>query len=59
MMRAPIKRVETPHEVAHTYSGLFSLFRKVTSKLLAKFCPRKWEVPLCSALPSCIMASMV
>ena len=30
----------------------------VTSKAFAKFCPRKWEVPDCRALPSCIIASM-
>ena len=58
-MSAPMRRVDTPHDVAHTYSGLFSLLRYVTSKLFAKFCPRKWLVPLCRALPSCIMASMV
>ena len=31
MMSAPIRRVDTPHDVAHTYSALLSLFRKVTS----------------------------
>lgn len=30
-MRAPIRRVDTPHELAHTYSGLLSLLTKVTS----------------------------
>ena len=59
IMRAPIRRVLTPHDVAQTYSGLLSLFRKVTSNDLAKFCPRKCDVPLCSAFPSCIIASMV
>ena len=59
MMSAPIRRVDTPHDVAHTYSGLFSLLRNVTSNDFAKFCPRKWLVPLCRALPSCIIASMV
>jgi len=54
MIRAPIKRVETPHEVAHTYSSWFSLLRNFTSNALAKFCPRKWEVPVCNAFPSCI-----
>ena len=59
MMSAPMRRVLTPHDVAQTYSGLFSLLRKVTSNDLAKFCPRKCDVPLWSAFPSCIMASMV
>ena len=59
MMSAPISRVETPHDVAHTYSSLPSLLTYCTSKALAKFCPRKCDVPLCSALPSCISASIV
>ena len=29
------------------------------SKALAKFCPSSWLVPICSALPSPIMASQV
>lgn len=41
MMSPPISRVETPHDVAHTYScSLFSLVN-VQSNALAKFCPRK------------------
>ena len=32
---------------------------KVTSKALAKFWPRKCEVPLCSAQPFCMSASIV
>ena len=59
MISAPIRRVETPQEVAHTYSSLFSLFTNWTSNAFAKFCPKKCEVPLCNALPSCIIASMV
>ena len=59
MIRAPIRRVDTPHEVAHTYSGLLSLLRNVTSNALAKFWPRKCDVPLWRAFPSCIIASMV
>ena len=58
MMRAPIKRVLTPHEVAHTCDLPPSLSAKVTSKALAKFWPKKWDVPACKALPSCISASM-
>ncbi len=59
IMSAPISLVETPHDVAQTYSGLLSLLRYVTSNAFAKFCPRKWLVPLCRALPSCIIASIV
>ena len=59
MISAPIRRVETPQEVAHTYSCLPSLPVNCTSKDLAKFCPRKCEVPACRAFPSCIIASMV
>ena len=58
MIRAPTRRVETPQEVAQTYSSLFSRLRNFTSKALAKFCPRKWEVPACKAFPSCISPSM-
>ena len=58
MMRPPINRVLTPHEVAHANSSLLLLSLNVTSNALAKFWPRKWLVPAWSALPSCIMASM-
>ena len=40
MMSAPIRRVETPQEVAHTWSRVLSFVWKVTSKALAKFWPR-------------------
>ena len=59
MTSAPTRRVETPQLVAQTYSCSLSLFWKVQSNALAKFCPRKWLVPAWSALPSCISASMV
>ena len=59
MIRAPIRRVLTPQEVAQTYSILPSLLVNWTSKDLAKFCPRKWDVPAWRALPSCIIASIV
>ena len=58
MISAPIRRVLTPHEVPHTYSSLPSLLANLTSNALAKFCPRKCDVPACNALPSCIRASM-
>ena len=58
MISAPTRRVDTPQEVAQTWSRPPSLVWKVTSKALAKFCPRLCEVPACSALRSCIMPSM-
>src|SRR5690625_7504118 len=58
MMSAPTSRVDTPHDVAHTYSSSLFLFWKVQSNAFAKFWPRKWLVPACSALPSCFSASM-
>ena len=51
------------HTSQPTVSRELARFEKLltncTSKALAKFCPRKWEVPLCKALPSCIIASIV
>mmetsp|Transcript_8522 Transcript_8522/g.13023 ORF Transcript_8522/g.13023 Transcript_8522/m.13023 type:complete len:333 (-) Transcript_8522:169-1167(-) len=59
MTSAPSSRVLTPQEVAHTSSRPPSAVWKNTSKARAKFWPRKCEVPLCSAQPFCIRASMV
>ena len=59
MISAPIRRVDTPHDVAHTYSSSLFLLMNFTSNAFAKFCPRKCDVPDCNALPSCIIASMV
>lgn len=59
MTSAPISRVETPQLVAHTSSRVPSAVWKNTSKARAKFCPRKWDVPLWSAHPFCMSASMV
>ncbi len=59
MISAPIRRVDTPHEVAHTYSCFPSLLVNITSNAFAKFCPRKCDVPACKAFPSCIRASIV
>jgi hypothetical protein len=58
MTRAPTRRVDTPQEVDQTCSHVPSLVWNFTSNALAKFCPRLWEVPACSALPSCMSASM-
>ena len=59
MTSAPIRRVDTPHEVCHTYSFVPSAVAKVMSKGRAKFCPSSWLVPICSALPSPIIPSVV
>mmetsp|Transcript_6106 Transcript_6106/g.19152 ORF Transcript_6106/g.19152 Transcript_6106/m.19152 type:complete len:396 (+) Transcript_6106:168-1355(+) len=59
MTRAPIRRVVIPQLVAHTCSRPLSLVWKRTSKAFAKFWPRKWEVPHCSAQPFCIKPSIV
>ena len=40
-------------------NAYFPLLMNCTSNALPKFCPKKCEVPLWSAFPSCIMASMV
>ena len=58
MMIAPMRRVEEPQDVAHTWSRVLSFVWKVTSNAFAKFWPRKWDVPACSDFLSCIMASM-
>ena len=58
MISPPISRVLTPQLVAQAYSSLFCSLVNFTSNALAKFCPRKCDVPACSALPSCIIASM-
>ena len=58
MMSPPTSRVETPHDVCQTCSSSPALFWNFTSKALPKFWPRSWLVPACSALPSCIIASM-
>ena len=56
--RAPIRRVLTPHDVDQTCSQVPSLVWYLTSNAFAKFCPRLWDVPPCSAFLSCISASM-
>mmetsp|Transcript_103338 Transcript_103338/g.316260 ORF Transcript_103338/g.316260 Transcript_103338/m.316260 type:complete len:302 (-) Transcript_103338:643-1548(-) len=60
MIVAPISRVDTPQDVAHTYlkSPVSSVWY-CTSKALAKFCPRKCEVPAWMAMPFCASASIV
>ena len=58
MMMAPISRVLTPQLVSWTYSSFPSLLWYWISNASAKFVPKLWLVPACSALPSCIMASM-
>ena len=58
MIRPPISRVDTPQVVVQAYSSLPSRDWNLMPEALAKFWPRKWVVPACSALRSCIMASM-
>ena len=48
-----MRRVLTPQLVAQACSSLFAASLNVTSNALAKFCPRKCDVPAWSALPSC------
>mmetsp|Transcript_19826 Transcript_19826/g.67080 ORF Transcript_19826/g.67080 Transcript_19826/m.67080 type:complete len:389 (+) Transcript_19826:172-1338(+) len=56
---APMSLVETPQDVAQTSSRPASAVWNWTSNAFAKFWPRKWEVPDCSAHPFGIRASMV
>ena len=58
MIKAPIKRVEEPHEVVQAYASWLSGVVYLMSNVRAKFCPRLWLVPAWSARPSCIIASM-
>ena len=60
MIRPPTSRVETPHDVVQANSSLAVLRSwNLISWAWEKFCPRKCDVPACSALRSCIMASML
>mmetsp|Transcript_461 Transcript_461/g.1718 ORF Transcript_461/g.1718 Transcript_461/m.1718 type:complete len:246 (-) Transcript_461:715-1452(-) len=59
MMAAPSRRVDTPHDVAHTGRDSPSASLYLTPKASEKAVPRKCDVPDCRAHPSCIMASMV
>mmetsp|Transcript_22814 Transcript_22814/g.70485 ORF Transcript_22814/g.70485 Transcript_22814/m.70485 type:complete len:413 (+) Transcript_22814:169-1407(+) len=59
MMSPPTMRVDTPHDVCHTCRCSPSSSWNCVPKALAKFCPRLWLVPACSALRSPIIASIV
>ena len=59
MMIAPMIRVDIPHEVSNGYCRVLSRPVYCTLNAREKPSPKKWLVPLCSALPSCIIASMV
>jgi hypothetical protein len=50
-------RVETPQLVFHANACSPCSFWNFRSNALAKFWPRLCEVPACSALLSCIIAS--
>src|SRR3990172_11275561 len=54
----PISRVDTPHDVLHTYSQSPVVVWYRTSNAFAKFFPRLCDVPAWSARVSCIRASM-
>ena len=58
MISAPIRRVLTPQDVVQQYCRALSGSRYLMSKARAKFWPRLWLVPICSALPSCMRPSM-
>ena len=57
IMMAPIRRVLTPQLVSCAYFCVPYLSRYLISNGSEKFVPKLWLVPLCSALPSCIIAS--
>jgi hypothetical protein len=59
MISAPTRRVETPHDVFHTWSRSPVAVWKLTSNAREKFWPRLWLVPAWSALLSCIIASQL
>ena len=58
MISPPTSRVDTPHDVVQAYSCSPLSAENLISWALAKFCPRKCDVPACSALRSCIIASI-
>ena len=58
MMSVPISRVLTPQLVVQANSFLPSRERYLMPDALAKFWPRKCDVPACTALRSCTIASM-
>ena len=59
MMAVPMRRVLTPQLVVQANSCVFWRERNWMPLALAKFWPRKWEVPAWMALRSWTMASMV
>ena len=59
MIMAPINLHDTPHDVCHAKCSTLSLSANLTSNGFEKFCPKKWDVPICNALPSGIIDSMV
>ena len=56
---APTRRVLTPQEVVQQYWSWLFLSKYRISNARAKFCPKKWEVPICRAFLSPIIPSMV
>ena len=58
MMTPPIRRVETPQLVVLQSVSVPASSWNLIFCASAKCVPRKCDVPACSALPSCIIASM-
>ena len=59
MMMAPMMRLDMPQDVWNGYWKLLSRAVYLISNARENPSPKKWLVPLCSALPSCMSASMV
>ena len=59
MISPPTIRVDTPHDVVHAVCCTPVSSRNSMPNTRAKFCPSSWLVPICSALPSPIIASQV
>jgi hypothetical protein len=59
MITPPIIRVETPQLVVCASSSSPPAFWNRMFCAVEKVVPRKWLVPAWSALPSCIIASML
>ena len=57
MTSPPTSRVDTPQLVFHAYSIAPASLWNFSSNAFAKFWPRLCDVPACSALLSCIIAS--
>ena len=59
MISPPTMRVDAPHDVVHAVLRLPDSSLNSMPKTDAKFWPSSWLVPICSALPSPVIASHV